>query len=112
MRRSPWTTDSHAHVEAACGVRMLCDRPGSRRVPSPVRGPGARAMAPRPCPRWPLCGEEADMHGHLGPSWPLPGSITVEDDEGGRPVLCLRGDVDTAVAVRFRNLRGREPVVV
>jgi anti-anti-sigma factor len=52
------------------------------------------------------------MHGHLPLLPPLPGSITVEDEGPGRRVLCLRGDVDTAVAVQFRTLQGREPAVV
>ena len=44
--------------------------------------------------------------------WPPVGSITIEHEEAGRRVLCLRGDVDTAVATHFRGLQGREPVVV
>ncbi|SOD99249.1 STAS domain-containing protein [Blastococcus haudaquaticus] len=40
------------------------------------------------------------------------GAITVEDEAADRRVLCLRGDVDTAVATRFTSARGRERVVV
>jgi anti-anti-sigma factor len=42
---------------------------------------------------------------------PLPGSMTVEQ-EGDLLVLCLRGEVDTAVAERFREAQGRRPTVV
>jgi anti-anti-sigma regulatory factor len=41
----------------------------------------------------------------------LPGSIGVED-EGGRRVLFLRGELDGAVVARFRAQQGSEPVVV
>jgi anti-anti-sigma factor len=49
-----------------------------------------------------------------GPRRLLPpaGSITIEHEEAGRRVLCLRGDVDTAVATAFKGLQGRDPVVV
>jgi anti-anti-sigma factor len=49
--------------------------------------------------------------------WPLaegrsqPGVIRIED-EGSRRVLCLRGDLDSAVVARFRELRRSEPVLV
>ena len=41
----------------------------------------------------------------------LPGSITVEV-EGNRRVLCLSGDLDSAVVALFTAQQGREPVVV
>ena len=40
------------------------------------------------------------------------GAITVEDEAADRRVLCLRGDVDTAVATRFTTALGRQRVVV
>ena len=40
------------------------------------------------------------------------GAITVEREGAERWVLCLRGDVDTAVATRFTNARERQRVVV
>jgi len=43
---------------------------------------------------------------------PPAGSITVEREGADRWVLCLRGDVDTAVATRFSNARERQRVVV
>jgi anti-anti-sigma factor len=43
---------------------------------------------------------------------PLLGSITVEHEEAGRRVLCMRGDLDSAVVAHFRSRQGREPVVV
>jgi anti-anti-sigma factor len=43
--------------------------------------------------------------------WTLPGAITIED-EGSRRVLCLRGEVDSAVVARFRQLQGSQPAVV
>ncbi len=52
------------------------------------------------------------MDSDPGRLWPPAGSITIEHEEGGRRVLCLRGDVDTSVATRFRNLQGRENVLV
>ena len=47
------------------------------------------------------------MTRHVDSSWALPGSITVEV-EGGLRVLCLRGDIDSAVVTRFRNQYGRD----
>jgi anti-anti-sigma factor len=41
----------------------------------------------------------------------LPGSITVEVHDG-RQVLCLVGDLDSAVVAHFKARQGREPVVV
>ena len=44
--------------------------------------------------------------------WSLPGAITIVD-EGSLRVLCLRGDVDSAVVADFREqLRAPQPVVV
>ena len=49
-------------------------------------------------------------------AYPLPrppaGSITIEREGADRRVLCLRGDVDTAVATRFTSSVGRERVAV
>jgi len=46
-----------------------------------------------------------------GPRSPA-GSITIEHEGADRRVLCLRGDVDTAVATRFTTSQGRERVAV
>ena len=46
-----------------------------------------------------------------GPRPPV-GTITIEREGPDRSVLCLRGEVDTAVATRFTSSRGRERVVV
>jgi anti-anti-sigma regulatory factor len=46
-----------------------------------------------------------------GPRPPV-GTITIAREGPDRSVLCLRGDVDTAVATRFTSSRGRERVVV
>jgi anti-anti-sigma factor len=43
---------------------------------------------------------------------PPAGSITVEVEERDARVLCLRGDVDTAVATQFTRSQGRERVQV
>ncbi|TFV70347.1 anti-sigma factor antagonist [Blastococcus sp. CT_GayMR20] len=43
---------------------------------------------------------------------PPAGSITVEREAADHWVLCLRGDVDTAVATRFTNAQERQRVVV
>lgn len=43
---------------------------------------------------------------------PPAGAITIEREEPDRRVLCLRGDVDTAVATQFVASRRRERVVV
>jgi len=43
---------------------------------------------------------------------PPAGSITIERDGPDRRVLCLRGDVDTAVATRFASSQRRDRVVV
>jgi len=52
------------------------------------------------------------MQPHGGDPWPLSGSITIEHEEAGRRVLCMRGDLDAAVMAQFGRLQGREPVVV
>jgi anti-anti-sigma factor len=51
------------------------------------------------------------MHPYPGPR-PLAGSITIEHEGADRQVLCLRGDVDTAVATHFTSAHGRERVAV
>src|SRR4051812_16045123 len=39
---------------------------------------------------------------------PVPaGVITIENEDAGRRVLCLSGDVDTAVATQFTTAQGR-----
>jgi hypothetical protein len=43
---------------------------------------------------------------------PPAGSITIEHEGADRRVLCLRGDVDTEVATRFKSSQGRERVAV
>jgi anti-anti-sigma factor len=43
---------------------------------------------------------------------PPAGTITIEAEGPERQVLCLRGDVDTAVATRFANAQRRDRVVV
>src|SRR4051812_3972189 len=50
------------------------------------------------------------MDRYPDPVRPLPGSMSIEH-EGDRRVLHLRGDVDTAVAERFKAQHGRAPVV-
>jgi anti-anti-sigma factor len=59
----------------------------------------------------PPAGEEAEMHIHPERTRPLPGSISIER-QGDVRVLCMRGEVDTAVAQRFKDEQGRRPVVV
>jgi anti-anti-sigma factor len=51
------------------------------------------------------------MNTHPEQTRPLPGIITIER-EGDCRVLCLRGEVDTAVAERFKDDQGRGPMVV
>src|SRR4051812_36361737 len=46
------------------------------------------------------------------PGRPFPGSLTIEHEPGGRRVLCLSGDVDSAVVAEFEVRQGRLPVVV
>jgi anti-anti-sigma factor len=43
---------------------------------------------------------------------PAAGSITVERDGPDRWVLCLRGEVDTAVAAQFASSQGRDHAAV
>ncbi len=43
---------------------------------------------------------------------PPAGDITIEREAADRWVLCLRGDVDTAVATRFANSQARQRIVV
>jgi anti-anti-sigma factor len=45
-------------------------------------------------------------------SRPPAGSIAIEAEGPDRRVLCLRGDVDTAVATRFTSSQGRDRVAV
>ena len=52
-------------------------------------------------------GEEEDM----GPQPALPGSITVQVEADLR-VLCLTGEVDSAVVAWFRSTQGKTPLVV
>jgi anti-anti-sigma factor len=40
------------------------------------------------------------------------GSISIEHEAADRHVLCLRGDVDTAVATEFTRSQGRDRVAV
>jgi anti-anti-sigma factor len=51
------------------------------------------------------------MSQYVEPPGTPAGSITVEI-EGNRRVLCLRGDVDSAVVARFRNEYGPKPPAV
>jgi anti-anti-sigma factor len=51
------------------------------------------------------------MSRHIQPSWTLAGSITVEV-EGDRRILCLRGDIDSAVVERFKDEHGRDLPIV
>jgi anti-anti-sigma regulatory factor len=60
-------------------------------------------------PQW--AGEEAHMDVYPGLRPPA-GSITIEHEGADRRVLCLRGDVDTEVATRFKSSQGRERVAV
>jgi anti-anti-sigma factor len=38
--------------------------------------------------------------------------VTIEHEAGGRRVLCLSGDVDSAAVAEFQSLQGRRPAVV
>jgi anti-anti-sigma factor len=51
------------------------------------------------------------MDAYPGPRSPA-GSITIEREGAERQVLCLRGDVDTAVATAFTRSQGRDRVAV
>src|SRR3954453_4194856 len=52
------------------------------------------------------------MGPHPGRLRPFVGSITIEREAGGRRVLCLSGDVDSAAVAEFRGRQGSIPVVV
>jgi anti-anti-sigma regulatory factor len=51
------------------------------------------------------------MDAYPGPRSPA-GSVTIEREGAERQVLCLRGDVDTAVATGFTRSQGRDRVAV
>jgi anti-anti-sigma factor len=51
------------------------------------------------------------MDAHEGLPTPA-GAITIEHEDAGRRVLCLSGDVDTAVATHFTTSQGRRRVAV
>lgn len=51
------------------------------------------------------------MDAYPGPRPPA-GSITIEHEGAERRVLCLSGDVDTAVATWFTSSQGRQRVAV
>ena len=51
------------------------------------------------------------MDAYPGPRSPV-GSITIEREGADRQVLCLRGEVDTAVATGFTRSQGRDRVAV
>ena len=51
------------------------------------------------------------MHPYVQRTGALPGYITLER-QGDHRVLCLRGELDTAVAERFKTHQGREPMVI
>src|SRR3954452_14031020 len=53
-----------------------------------------------------------DPHPHPGRLRPCAGSITIEREAGGRRVLCLSGDGDSAAVAEFRGRQGSIPVVV
>jgi anti-anti-sigma regulatory factor len=58
----------------------------------------------------PSAAEEAEM-GPCPEHFVLPGTISIER-EGDRRVLCLRGELDSAVVEWFRARQGRAPVIV
>src|SRR3569833_951389 len=85
------------------GGRVAC----SARSPGPSqRNPGARFP-----PGWPVS-VEAAMSPHPGCLRPFPGYLTIEHEPGGRRVLTLSGDVDSATVADFEGRQGRLPVVV
>lgn len=55
---------------------------------------------------------EANMSPHPGRLRPFPGSITIEHEAGGRRVLCLSGDVDSATVAEYESRQGSMLVVV
>lgn len=54
----------------------------------------------------------ADVHQQLEALRPLPGSITLEHERRSERVLCLRGDVDSAVVAHFQSQHGRAAIPV
>jgi len=46
------------------------------------------------------------MSPHPGRLRPFPGSITIEHEAGGRRVLCLSGDVDSATVAEYESRQG------
>jgi anti-anti-sigma factor len=52
------------------------------------------------------------MSPHPGRLRPFPGSLTIEHEPGGKRVLYLSGDVDSATVAEFEARQGRLPVVV
>ena len=52
------------------------------------------------------------MNPQAGRLRPLPGSLTIEHEPDSRDVLCLSGDIDSAVVGDFEGRQGRRPVVV
>lgn len=52
------------------------------------------------------------MSPYPGRERPFSGSVTIEHEAGGRRVLCLSGDVDSATVAEFERRQGRFPVVV
>jgi anti-anti-sigma factor len=74
----------------------------------------ARAVHRRrrlPPPDGAVGGEEAHVDAYPGLRPPA-GWITIEPDGPDRRVLCLRGEVDTAVATQFTSSQGRDRVAV
>jgi anti-anti-sigma factor len=55
---------------------------------------------------------EAAMSPHPGRPRPFPGAVTIEHEPGGRRVLCLTGDIDSATVAEFEGRQGRLPIVV
>jgi anti-anti-sigma factor len=56
---------------------------------------------------------EAAMSPHPGRrSHPFAGVVTIEHAPGGRRVLCLSGDIDSATVAEFEGRQGRLPIVV
>ena len=52
------------------------------------------------------------MEPHAGRVRPFPGSLTIQREPGGPGVLCLAGEIDSAVVAEFEKRQGRRPVVV
>src|SRR4051794_18462441 len=82
-----------------------------RRPSSVARtGHGTTTDRPRPLPSPRPTAEEAEMDPRPE-RIVLPGAITIET-EGDHRVLCLRGEVDSAVVEWFRDRQRRQPVIV